>query len=382
MKIVFTGGGSGGHLFPLISIIREFKKVAVQKGEKIEREVILSLYYLGPVDKFSKELFEKEGVKVVNIISGKIRRYLTPLSLFQNFFDILIKIPLGIIQSFFWLFLKAPDLVFSKGGPGSLPVILSSWLLQIPLFIHESDAIPGLNNRMAAKFAQEIFISFQETEGFPKDKIFLVGNPIRNELLQGSLEEGKRLFNINMERPVILILGGSQGATRINDLIINILPEWLQEFDLIHQVGRENEENIKKEVELLLSPELRKHYRIFGFLDEDYLKHALKIAHLIIARAGSGTIFEIAAAGKASILIPLPEAAQNHQLKNASILAKNKAAIMIEQANSTPHFLLETAKNLLGDPEKLKTLALNALEFAKPKAARIIAEYLFAYLTT
>lgn len=377
MKIVFTGGGTGGHILPILAIVRELKKISCQQIPSKP----LFLYYLGPKNKLFLPLLKKEGVKVHSIFCGKIRRYFNLFSFFQNLFDIFFKIPFGFFQAFFKLFFLAPDVIFSKGGYGSLPVVISGFLLQIPIILHESDIRAGFVNKFASKFAIEIFVSFPQTKGFPKDKMLVVGHPIREEILKGDPKEGKIKFNLTEKKPVILFLGGSQGATRINEILLNILPEWLKFFEILHVTGIKNLKQVKKEAKVLLTKENEKYYHPIGFLDEKSLSLAFSVSHLIISRAGAGSIFEIAALGKPSILLPLPEAAQNHQAENAYAFAKNKACFVLEEANLTPHFLLERARYILGHPELYKKMAQAAREFARPKAARIIAEYLLAYLS-
>jgi UDP-N-acetylglucosamine--N-acetylmuramyl-(pentapeptide) pyrophosphoryl-undecaprenol N-acetylglucosamine transferase len=374
MKILFTGGGTGGHIFPIIAISREIKRIYPE-------EAGLQLFYIGPKDEFGSLLFSQEGIKVKTILGGKIRRYLTPQSLFLNFIDIFFKIPISMIQAFFLIFFLAPDLIFSKGGYGSFPVVILGWILDVPIFIHESDISPGFTNKFLSRFALEIFVSFPRTEYFPPKKMILVGNPIRREILEGSKEEAKRIFNLTQEKPVILILGGSQGAQRINDVILEILPEILRDFELIHQSGEKNFEEVEAEARTVLPKELKKYYHIFPFLKEIEIKHAYKICDLIVSRAGSGTIFEISALGKPSILIPLPEAAQDHQLNNAYCFARTGAATVIEEANFTPHFFLEKVKYLLSQPEQLKEMGERAQQFSRPRAAKIISEYIVDYLT-
>jgi UDP-N-acetylglucosamine--N-acetylmuramyl-(pentapeptide) pyrophosphoryl-undecaprenol N-acetylglucosamine transferase len=180
---------------------------------------------------------------------------------------------------------------------------------------------------------------------------------------------------------VILILGGSQGAQRINDVVLAILPELLKNFELIHQCGESNFKSIVSESEVLISgSSSEKYYHISPFLREEELRNAYKIADLIVSRAGSGSIFEIAAAGKPSILIPLQEAAQNHQIKNAYRYAEGGATLVIEEKNLTPRFFLEKIKYLFFRPEELEIMGNKALEFSKPRAAKIIAEYIVNYL--
>jgi len=376
MKVLFTGGGTGGHIFPIIAITREIRPI-------FPKEKKLKFYFMGPKDEFGELLLSQEGIKVKTIMGGKIRRYLGIKSFFQNLIDVFFKIPFGFLQAFFYILFLAPDLIFSKGGYGSLPVVLAGFLLGSPIFLHESDVSPGLANRIASKFASEIFISFpvRETEYFSPQKIISVGNPIRKEILKGNPEKAKKLFELSGEKPVILILGGSQGATRINDLILNILPEMLQNFELIHQCGEKNFKEVQAESKIVLTEKTKKYYHLFPFLKEEELKQAYAVADLIISRAGAGSIFEIAACGKPSILIPLPEAAQNHQVKNAYSYARTGACQVIEETNLTPHFFLARLKYLLSSPEELKKMREQAKKWSRPRAARIIAEYIVSFLT-
>ena len=373
MKIVFAGGGSGGHVIPLIAIVREFRKI--YQGTDVR------FYFIGPKDEFTNELLKKEGVIVKNIFAGKIRRYVNWQSILQNLVDILIKIPLGFIESVFYIFYLSPDLIFSKGGFGSLPVVLAGKIFLVPMFFHESDVIPGLVNRLLGRFALEIFVSFRATEYyFSARKLLIVGNPIRKEILGGSKEEAKQLLNLKLTKPVLLILGGSQGAQRINDRILEILPQLLKNYEIIHQCGKNNYESVKNEAKVVINEDLAKFYHLYPFLEENELKQAYAAADLIISRAGSGTIFEIAAVNKPAILIPLPEAAQNHQVKNAYAYQAYRTAIVIEENNFTSQFFLEKLKDLFSQPEELKQMAEKTKEFARPDAGRVIAGYLLIYL--
>ena len=373
MKILFTGGGTGGHIFPIVAISREIRKICPEK--KIE------FFYIGPRDEFGEIFLSQEGIKVKKILAGKIRRYFDAKSFFENLTDLLFKIPIGILQAFFYIFFLAPDLIFSKGGFGSIPAVLSGKLLGVPIFLHESDAIPGMANRFLAGFSLEIFVSFPKTPYFLEEKMILVGNPIRQEILEGEKEEAKTFFKLSGEKPVILILGGSQGAQRINDKILEILPEILKDFELIHQCGEKNDEEVRAEEKITITKDLEKYYHLFPFLKEEELKMAYAASDLVVSRAGSGSIFEISALGKPSILIPLPEAAQNHQLKNAYTYAENGAAIILEEENFTPHFFLEKLKYLISQPEALEKMGRAAKEFSRPEATRIIAGYIVDYLT-
>ena len=368
MKILFTGGGTGGHVFPIVAIVREIRRIYPRKD--------LELYYLGPKDDFSLILLSQEDFIIKTIVSGKIRRYFS----FKNFVDILFKIPAGMIQSFFLLLKIKPDLVFSKGGSGSIAVTYSARLLRIPVFLHESDVVPGLSNQKTAKWAKKIFISFPKTEYFDPERTTLTGNPIRKEILDGDKEKAAELFNLTFSKPIFLIMGGSQGAEFINDFVLRILNILLKDYEIIHVTGRENVRETEAEAQAVIEKDLDKYYHPVGFLDEEKIKHAYKAADLIISRSGSGSIFEIAAVGKPSILVPLPTAAGNHQAKNAYTYAETGAAEVMEQENFGPNFFMEKVKLLFLNTEKLEQMRQAALAFAKPLAARSIAREILEFL--
>jgi UDP-N-acetylglucosamine--N-acetylmuramyl-(pentapeptide) pyrophosphoryl-undecaprenol N-acetylglucosamine transferase len=309
MKILFTGGGTGGHVFPIVAIVREVRRIYPKKD--------LKFYYLGPKDEFGLILLSHEDFIIKTIVSGKLRRYFS----WQNFVDILFKIPFGVLQSFFWLMLNRPNLIFSKGGSGSIAVTWSARLLRIPVFLHESDVAPGLSNQMTSKWAKKIFTSFPKTEYFDPEKITIVGNPIRKEVVEGDTKMAGELFNLTFSKPIFLIMGGSQGAEAINDFILRVLNNLLKDFEVIHVCGRENIRQVEAEAQVVMEKNLENYYHPVGFLDEAKIKHAYKAADIIISRSGSGSIFEIAAVGKPSILVPLPTAAANHQAKNAYVYA-------------------------------------------------------------
>ncbi len=372
IKILFTGGGTGGHVMPIVSIVREIKLLYPSEN--------LMFFYVGPHDPFEAMMLREEDIRVKTILCGKLRRHTSWQSFLQNAFDVFIKIPIGVAQALWSLFFTAPDIVFSKGGYGSFPVIISAWLLQIPIFLHASDVAPGLAEKITNRFALEIFTAFPKTEYFSPVKSITVGNPIRRNLLEGSQDEAKKKFNIMGGKPAIFITGGSQGAQRINDVLLAALPELLQYYEILHQTGDLNLRAVEAEAEVVMPPELKKYYHAFSFLREQDLRNMYKMADLIIARAGSGTIFEIAAAGKPSILVPLPEAAQNHQYKNAYAYASHGAALVLEEANLYPHFLLERIHHLFLHPAEMDKMKQAALNFASPKSAQVIAEYLLGYL--
>ena len=368
MEIVFTGGGTGGHIFPILAIAKEMRKIYDRQD--------LKMFYIGPKDDYSLELLNQENIIVKKILAGKLRRYFS----FKNVIDI-FKVPIGILQAFFYLFFLAPDLVVSKGGYGSFPVVVVARILHTPIILHESDIAPGLVSKKTSKWTIEIFTSFPNTEFFPKKKIINIGNAIRKSILNGSGKEAKEIFGLMADKPLILLLGGSQGSQSINDMILSILPEMLQNFEIIHQTGAKNFSQVKNESNTILTPLLRKYYHPFPFLDERQYKHALNASSMVIARAGAGTIFEIASSKKASILIPLPHSAQNHQIKNAYAYCNTGACHVVEQENLKPHFFLEKLKYLFSRPQDIKKMEISAQTFSRPKAAEMIASYILEYLS-
>lgn len=367
MKIVFTGGGSGGHLMPLISVIREIKKLHPENN--------LIIYYLGPKDNFADMLFLREGVIIKHIISGKLRRYFS----FKNIIDIFFKVPLGFLQSFFWLLIINPKIIFSKGGAGSYVVCLAGNILNIPVFLHESDSVPGLSNKKVAKWARKMFTAFPKTEYLDEIGALAVGNPIRQELFNGDILEAKSFFKITSDKPVLLISGGSQGAEAINDFIISIIVDLLKNYEVLHISGTKNYRKALLDSKLILGfdQNLKNYYHLYDSLNELQLKYAYSLANLIVSRAGASGIFEIATLGKPSILIPLPTSAGDHQAKNAYQYFKTGGTVVMEQKNLTPNLFLEKIHYLLTQSEKIKPLAQS---FAKPDAGKKIAKEILEFL--
>lgn len=367
MKVIFTGGGTAGHIYPLLAVIREMRKNYSDPD--------LNLYYFGPKNERVKTIFSVENVKVKSIPSGKFRRYFS----FKNILDAFL-IPLGIIKALFVLFFLAPDVIFSKGGHGSFATVFAGKLLQIPVFLHESDATLGLAARIQNRWAIEVFTSFRDTEKVKEDKVVCVGNPIRPILQNGNKKEAKKIFKLEGKKPILLVLGGSLGAQSINNVILEALQDLLINFEIIHQTGRASFKQTSKEAEVLARNDLKNRYHVEAFLNENQLSHAFAAADFIISRAGSGAIFEIAVSGKPSILIPMPKSAQDHQLKNAYKYEEYGACEVIENENLKPHFLFEKIKYLFAHPEILEQMRSRATDFSRPKAAKIIANYLLEFL--
>lgn len=362
IRIVLTGGGSGGHVAPLVAVSRQI----------MSKFPDADIRYIGS-NGFTFDIFQQEQIPIYIISSGKFRRYFS----LANFLDI-FKIFWGIVQALWYMYWYMPDVVFSKGGYGAVPVLIAAYLYRIPVIIHDSDSVPGLVNTWSGKFARKIGVAFEHAaQFFPAKKTAVVGNPIRAELFTNlqSSDAAKRVFDLNPEQPLLLILGGSQGSERINDFILDLLPVLIKKFQIIHQTGERNLESVKQESSLLLSgigKEFQGRYKIFGFLTEFQYRDALNAADAVISRAGSA-IFEIAAFGKPSALIPLPESANDHQRINALEYYKSGACIYFEEANLLPNLFVEQISELAFDEKKRERLIAASKKFAKPNAAEIIA---------
>ncbi len=376
IRIVFTGGGTGGHIFPLLAVAEELSIIAREKNLELE------LTYMGPTTgpfSFDERIFEEKGIRVVGISSESPDNNDNVLAKLFS----LVKVGLGLLQTLWHLWLIMPDAVFSKGGYGAVPVLLTSAAYRIPILIHESDVIPGKINEFGKNFALKIAISFEKTiEFFPFEKTAFTGNPIRKAFFEpGNKEESLKSFGFSPNKKTIFVYGGSQGAKKLNDLVLAMLPKTITEYQVIHQCGTKNYPEISRESEFLLrgqSRENRAQYRLYGFMNEEEIKQAYSACDLVVSRAGSGSIFEIASFGKPSILIPLSTAARDHQRENAYAFAKNGASVVYEENNLKSNLFYEGLNRLFNNPSKMEQMSLLAKEFAKPKAGAVIAKELLS----
>lgn len=361
MRIVLTGGGTGGHLFPLVAVAKELKKIL---GSDCE------LLYVGTGGSLEKVTMDAEGIKAKHILSGKKRRYFS----FKNFIDP-FKILIGVIQSLWILLWHMPDVIFAKGSYASVPVVIAAWLYHIPVLIHESDAVPGTANQIMAKFSKRVAVSYPHAEQyFPKHEVALTGNPIRPEISQGNVQALRQRFGFTESKPIVLILGGSQGAQIINSAIIKTLPKLLPRTQVIHQTGEKNyDEVVRKAAEYGIKAG-REGYIPMKFLDSSILKDAYAAADLVVSRAGANTISEIAANGKPVILIPLESAANSHQAMNAYELTRVGGALVLEEMNLGEHILLQKIFKLLDDRELSQNMSGKIRAFYHPEAAKKLAE--------
>jgi UDP-N-acetylglucosamine--N-acetylmuramyl-(pentapeptide) pyrophosphoryl-undecaprenol N-acetylglucosamine transferase len=363
MKILLTGGGTGGHFYPLIAIAEEINDI-------VEKEHLLNakLFYASTEPYDPQALFDN-GIKFIEIPAGKVRRYFS----LRNIADF-VTTAFGLVIGLVKVFSIYPDIVVSKGGYASLPSVFAARLLRIPIIIHESDSSPGKLNLWASVFAKRIAVSFPEAASkFPKEKTAWVGQPVRKNIIHVSNQGAFEFFNLDPDTKTILILGGSQGAQIINDTILEALTDLLSKYQIIHQVGLKNFEDIKLRSDFILEKsEYKRRYVPVAFLNDLSTKFAAGASSLVISRAGS-TIFEIAIWGKPSIIIPITNSNGDHQRKNAFSYARAGACEVIEESNLSPHVLSAEISKILDSEKISEKMSESAKAFATPMAAHKVA---------
>ncbi len=324
-KIVLTGGGTAGHVTPNIALMPKLRSLGYE------------ISYIGSYNGIEKKLITEQGVPYSGIDSGKLRRYFD----WKNFSD-----PFRVIHGYFQarklLKKTRPDVVFSKGGFVSVPVVRAAASLHIPTIIHESDMTPGLANKLAIPAAQKVCCSFPETMNYlPKDKAVLSGSPVRQELFSGSREAALKFTGFSDDgKPTLLVMGGSQGAACINKGIRAILPELLNEAKVIHLCGKGNLDPSKEGLP--------------GYVQYEYIESELKdlfaLSDFVLSRAGANAICELLALRKPSLLIPLSAAAsRGDQILNARSYEKQGYSMVLEEEKLTPKTLLSSLRKLYAD---------------------------------
>lgn len=366
MKIIFTGGGTGGHFYPIIAIVEAIQRIAKEK-----KLFAIEMYFFGPTP-YNQGILYDHNIKYKKVIAGKIRGYFSLL----NFLD-LFKTAWGALGAFLDVFDVFPDVVFSKGGYGSFPTVLAARLLRIPVFIHESDSAPGRVNKWAGKFATRIAVSYKETSAYFKEgKVAYTGQPVLTERLEPITNHAFEFFDFDKNIPTIFVLGGSQGAEVINNAILDALPDLVKDFQIIHQTGGNNLTVMKESVAAILLENPNKHrYKPFGYLNSLEMRMAAGASSLVISRAGS-TIFEVASWGLPSIIIPITSSNENHQIKNAFAYAHAGACSVLQEENLKTHILLAEIRRILGSEEIINKMKEGAKNFFKPGAADQIAREL------
>jgi len=319
--IVLTGGGTAGHVTPNIALLPALKHAGY------------NIHYIGTKDGIERNLIEAENIPYHAIPAGKLRRYID----WQNITDI-ARIKMGFIKAFFTLARLKPDVVFSKGGFVTPPVVWAAWLLRIPVVIHESDITPGLANKLALPFARRICYAFAETgKHLPSDKAIHTGIPVRTELRTGDAQKGREICNFTPDKPTLLIIGGSQGSQAINTAIRTALPDLLKTFQICHLCGRDHlDTNLKQTAG----------YAQFEYVSED-LAHLFAMANFVVSRAGATTLFELLTLHKPTLLIPLSaRVSRGDQILNAQSFQNSGYSLVLSEDDLTPETLHQSLTEL------------------------------------
>jgi len=336
-RIVFTGGGSAGHVTPNNALIEAYGNTA-------------DMHYIGMKNSIEQQLIAPMNIPFHAISAGKLRRYMTLKHMAEPF-----KLLKGFFQSLLLLTQIKPDLVFSKGGFVSVPVVLAAWIKGIPVVAHESDMTPGLANRICLPFVQKICVNFAEVKKYFKnqDQVFVTGTPVRHFLLEGSAEKALKITNFTPKRLTIMVIGGSLGAVKINQVVRESLPELLKSYQVIHICGKGNLDKKLKDTPYYYQTE---------FVHEE-LADLLALSDVVISRSGANMLCELLTLAKPHLLIPLSKAAsRGDQIDNALYFEKKGVSVVLAEEKLTPQTLEKSLLNLIENKDsyaiKIKELGM------------------------
>ncbi|MCX7655704.1 MAG: undecaprenyldiphospho-muramoylpentapeptide beta-N-acetylglucosaminyltransferase [Treponemataceae bacterium] len=356
--IVCTGGGTGGHIYPGLAVI-----------EELQRQYPFRVAWIGNKEGMDGTLIHNQGIEFYGIPSGKLRRYWS----LQNITD-MGKVLQGFFKARTILKELQPVLVFSKGGFVSVPPCAAAASLGIPVFTHESDYTPGLATKINLRFARYIFVAYEESRQFfpasVQDRIVPVGNPVRRVFYEADAEEGRRFLNIPAGERILLVLGGSQGARQVNELVWASLPQLTATYVVVHQTGGVQEG----------CPPAQPRYRPFPYLREE-LPHILAASELVVGRSGAGTVWEAATVGRPMVLIPLAgSGTRGDQVDNARFFERAGAARVLLGEAARPDMLVQEVDRLATDKELRTTMVEAAKRIGAVRASQQIAEAIFRFL--
>ena len=377
MRIVLTGGGTGGHIMPFEPIIEALRSRFIDEKQTLPLFVDpqeLSLYYMGVSDKSTRDFFSAYDVPAIHVPSGKLRRYFS----LKTISDLCVKFPFGFLLALFHLWKIMPDVVISKGGYGSLPVALAATWYRIPILLHESDVVPGLANSFLMRYAKIIALGFPDAKNhLPNSKWLyktsVTGTPIRAELDRVSIPEAKSFFALDSSLPTLLVVGGSQGARQLNELILGVLSRIILDMNVIHVTGEANFTPVTTVAEEILAQSSRKeHYKAYPYLT-DKMSTAIRASDGVLTRAGASMLAELVHARIPMLIIPLDSAAGDHQRYNARAVESAGAGLVLDPKNTGVHLVEQNIRSIMLDEkvrESIKT-HMNIIDF--PNAGRDIA---------
>ena len=379
MKILTVGGGSGGHVTPVVAVIKEIKKNNPNTEVRFWCD---SVFY----DRATSIMHSyDESINVSKISAGKFRRYnhlnfwqhlMIPSIVFPNIRDLFLIIA-GFFQSFFKLIFWRPDVIFIKGGYVCLPVGVAAHLLRIPFVIHDSDAHPGLTNRILSKYATKIATGAPlKYYNYPKEKSYYVGIPVDDKfkpLTKKQQNEAKKRWGIDVSIPLVVVTGGGLGAKRINKAVVSAREGLEKVAHTVLVSGQDDYASLKESVKS------SKKFTLYDFISKD-MAGLLGAADVVVARAGATSLLELAALNKPTILIPNAKLTGGHQLKNAKVYEDANAVIILneDKLENEPNLLVDAIKGILDSEKKAEQLSSNFAQFAKPEAAKDVADLVLA----
>src|SRR6266496_3768666 len=352
MRVLVSGGGTGGHIYPALAI-------ATRLREEYQAEIM----FLGSDDGLETEIVPAAGFRLATVKAGKLRRYVS----WQTITGVM-RVPMGMIQAINIVGKFRPQVVFTSGGYVAVPAGLAARLNRVPLLMHQQDVPPNLSNKLVAPLATRISVAFAASLAyFPAHKTLQLGNPIRQAMLdirQTLPQEARQTLGFEEREPLLLITGGSQGARHLNQIVCEALPDLLAHCQVLQISGKE----LYSEAHELS----RKRYRLVAYLNEE-MPLALQAADLVLCRSGASTLSELAVLGKPSILVPLPPAiGSSPQEANAEMFERKAAAEVIKDQDLKPQVLVERVKYILSSSTCLEAMAEASRSFAKPQATQEI----------
>ncbi|MEZ4530981.1 MAG: undecaprenyldiphospho-muramoylpentapeptide beta-N-acetylglucosaminyltransferase [Thermomicrobiales bacterium] len=366
IRIAIAGGGTGGHVLPALSVIEELER----------RGVEMELLWIGSKTGVEGSEARARGVPFRAVSTGKFRRYPD----FRTVTDA-VRVPLGVPQAWWILRSFRPDVIFSTGGYVSTPSVVGGTRMA-PVLSHEQTAVLGLATRLNGRFVDVQALTFETSLALTKDrsKTVVTGNPVRGSLKEGSRESGLQRFGFRSDMPVLFVTGGARGSSPLNERIEAILDDLLEHLQILHQTGATTDNPDFERLSArrqALPAETRDRYRVVERI-RDEMADVYAMADLMLARAGAGTVAEIAYLGKTAILIPLPGSGGNEQLRNAEALSSIDGAVVIDQQDASPTRLREVILDLAANPERRGQIGANASRAGRPDAAARIADQLLA----
>jgi UDP-N-acetylglucosamine--N-acetylmuramyl-(pentapeptide) pyrophosphoryl-undecaprenol N-acetylglucosamine transferase len=357
-RLAIAGGGTGGHVLPAVAVVEEVR----------HRGLAVELLWIGGHTGVERELAGANDIPFVAVQTGKLRRYLAIATITD-----MLRIPVGIAQAYRALRTFQPDVIFSTGGNVSFPTVVAGSRMA-PILTHEQTAQIGVANRMASRFANVFAVSFEETAKLARQRhrhVVVTGNPVRTSILGGSREAGLKRFGFSAKLPVLYVTGGARGSSPLNTRIETMLPDLLEQVQVLHQAGPPTANADLERLRALQAtwPErIAQRYHVTDFIRED-IADVYAMTSLVLARSGAGTVAELARVGLPSVLVPLPGTWGDEQTKNAKILSNAGAAVVIDQAEAAPERLRQVVIEIVTDAERMVRMRESATTISTPDAA-------------